>query len=160
MRHRRHRTAPAALLAAGLLLGCDITQEHVDQTSERLAEATVAVGSVPTQAAVDAGSTLQASHLAGSTWRLIEVSAWPDAVGVVTLGSNGRAVWHVDRSIYNLSAAGHWEVTAGVFSMGDQRSFSAGSLDRCGVAGIRVDANTGCLLGGSECGYVFQRVTP
>jgi hypothetical protein len=152
----RNRTVPAALLAAGLLLACDITQEHIDQASERLAEATVATGSPPTQAAIDTGTTLQQGHLAGSTWRLIAVSAWPDAEGVVTLGSNGRTVWHV-HTYSRHSELGHWKVTAaGVFTMGDSPSSWRG-----GHAGLRIDANTVCLeWAGSDCGYVLQRVTP
>ena len=146
----------AATLAVGILLACDITQEHIDQTSERLAQATVAIGSPPSTSALAASVTLQFEHLAGSTWRMIEVEKWPHAEAVVTLGSNRRAIWHVHTNPRH-SELGHWNVTdSGFFVMSDSAT-STGA----GHAGVRVDANTACLeWSGSLCGYVLQRVTP
>ena len=50
----RRITATAALLAIVALVACDITQEHIDEASERLAAATVATGSPPTAAEIAA----------------------------------------------------------------------------------------------------------
>ncbi|MDE0219059.1 MAG: hypothetical protein OXJ90_07300 [Spirochaetaceae bacterium] len=165
MRHRRPIPTPAQrplLLYGAVLVGalvmlaaCDITQDHIDQASEQIANATVANGSPPTAAQIAAGVALKTDHIAGSTWRLIAVSAWPDAEGVVTLGSNGRAVWHVHTD-HRYSELGHWKVTAGVFEMADSATSWRG-----GHAGIRIDANTVCLeSGGNRCSYLLQRVTP
>ena len=141
------------LLAAGLLLACDITQEHIDEASERLAEATVATGSPPTAAQVAAAEPLQRQHLAGSTWRLIEVSKWPHADWVVTLGSNGRLVWHVTPAYTQHWT--HWNVAGGSFS------FSGGDRGSSGpIQGRRVDVHTICLADGGPCEMVLQRVTP
>ncbi len=145
------RTAPAALLATGLLLACDITQEHIDQASERLANATVAVGTAPTAAQIT--GPLQASHLAGSSWRLIHVANWPHAEAVVTLGTNGRVVWHVGQSRYTDTT--HWRVQNGALVIGNPGNW------RGPAAGGFVDANNVCLeFQGDRCADALQRVTP
>lgn len=148
----RYRTAPAALLVAGLLLSCDITQEHIDQASERLANATVAVGTAPTAAQIT--GPLVASHLAGSSWRLLDVSDWPHAEAVVTLGTNGRVVWHVGHSRYTDTT--HWRVQNGAWVIG-----SPGNWRTPGPAGGFVDTNNVCLeFQGDRCAWALQRVTP
>ncbi len=145
------RTAPA-LLAACVLLACDITQSHIDQASERLAQATVAIGAAPTT--VQITGPLQESHLAGSSWRLVDVANWPHAEAVVTLGTNGRVVWHVAHSRY--ADTTHWRVQAGAFEVG-----IGGSDWRSGGTGGFVDANNVCLeYAGDRCAWVLQRVTP
>ena len=151
------------------LSACDITQGNIDEASERLAEATVAVGDPPTQAEIDAGVPLRTEHLAGSSWRIIDVDEWPHADIVVTLGSNGRTVWHIapDR----LLAAKHWRVRNGVLEVSDDGSFSDRG-DQTGIqqTGIQVDDNTVCLAGSRDdpngnshedpCRFLMQRVTP
>ena len=62
----------AGLVAALALVAGDITQEPIDQASERLAQATVASGSPPTAEQIAAAVPLVASHLAAPatwTWR-------------------------------------------------------------------------------------------
>ena len=146
------------------LSACDITQGNIDEASERLAEATVAVGDPPTQAEIDAGVPLRTEHLAGSSWRIIDVDEWPHADMVVTLGSNGRTVWHIAPD--GLLAVKHWRVRNGVFEFSADGSFS----DRGGQTGIQVDDNTVCLAGNRDdpngnshedpCRFLMQRVTP
>ena len=99
----------ALVLVALVVTACDITQEHIDDASERLANATVAVGHPPSQSQASAGENLRTAHVAGSSWRIVEVEAWPHAMAVVTLGSNGRAVWHVGESRF--LQWHHWRVT-------------------------------------------------
>lgn len=149
---------PAALLASCLLLACDITQEHIDEASERLAQATVATGSYPSAAG---GRTLQFGDLAGSSWRLVERSKWPNATSVITLGSNGRTVWH-HHTHYEAwdQWFSQWGVSGGVFMLDDDQPGNGGANPLAG-AGVRVNANNVCVARGSdECGYVLQRVTP
>ena len=146
------------------LSACDITQEHIDEASERLAEATVAVGDPPTQAEIDAGVPLRTEHLARSSWRIIDVDEWPHADMVVTLGSNGRTVWHVAPGW--LLTAKHWRVRNGVFAFSDDGTV----WDRSVATGIQVDDNTVCLAGNRDdpngnshkdpCRFLMQRVTP
>ena len=160
-RMRQRRQIPIVTAAAVLVMlgACEITQEHIDEASERLSQATVASGSYPS---ATGGRTLQSSDLAGSTWRIVERSSWPKAMSVVTLGSNGRTVWHH----HSHSEAwdqwfSEWRVSGGgVFTLDDIQTGSGGANPFSG-AGIRVNENNVCIAwGGDACGYVFQRVTP
>ena len=73
MRQRYTRAATVSLMIAALA-ACDITQEHIDEASERLAEATVAIGSPPTAEQIAAAVPLRFEHLAGSSWRFVKMS--------------------------------------------------------------------------------------
>ena len=144
------RVVLAAVVAVGLFVGCEITQEHIDAASEQLAEATQAIGQPPSAVAVAAAAPLRREHLAGSTWRIVEVADWPDAAVVVTLGSNGRTVWHVAPA--HLQSSMHWAVVGG-------GALVFGGLPA--MAGLSVDADNVCLRDGSAaCAYVVQRVAP
>ena len=144
-------------LVALIAVACDITQAHIDEASDRLAEATVASGSMPTVAQVAAGSTLQSTHLAGSSWRWINRGDWPNAYAVVTLGSNGRLVWHVESS-GDLDNTKFWRVsTAGIFAISADNQY----WREANGSGVTVDQNTVCLpLGDQSCALIMQRVTP
>ena len=152
-----HYRAGLALLAACVALAaCDITQQHIDEVSERLAQATVAVGDPPTQSQISAGENLRASHLAGSSWRIVEVGKWPHASAVVTLGTNGRTVWHVGESRF--LQWHHWRVTGGRLQFSEDASWRRTNGE--GVAGLRIDRDTVCFEFNGTCGGVLQRVTP
>ncbi|MDE0220015.1 MAG: hypothetical protein OXJ90_12155 [Spirochaetaceae bacterium] len=145
----------AAIVAAGTIVAaCEITQAHIDEASERLAQATVMVGSAPSQTAIAGGTALQSGHLSGSSWRIGEVSDWPTAVAVVTMGTNGRTVWHVAPS--HLHAHTHWSVSGGSLRFTGTHARSVAAMP-----GVRVDADNVCLEDrGNTCGLVMQRVTP
>ncbi|MDD9986765.1 MAG: hypothetical protein OXQ31_10875 [Spirochaetaceae bacterium] len=142
-----------------VLLGCDITQEHIDQASERLAEATVATGSPPSAGSV----TLRAEHIAGSTWRMIhmEASRWPHADAVVTIGSNGRLIWHaVSGALENFGKASHWSVDgSGALQLWYERGGRQSAWTNPS-RGTYVDQNHACLGWVGSCELVLQRVTP
>lgn len=145
----------ALVFAVVIVAACDITQSHLDQAADRLAGATVATGTAPTAEQIAAGITLEQSHLAGSSWRLIEVADWPHAMAVVTLGTNGRTIWHTGES--HLLKWHHWRVKSGAL----QFSASANYAAPASLAGRRIDPNTACLTDSDNpCGYVLQRVTP
>ena len=174
MRQRRPIPNLAAAAIVGLkvvlvLAGCEITQEHIDQASEKLAEATVADGSPPTATQIAAAVPLRREHLAGSSWRLIELqrmsgmpnsSGWPHAMAVISLGSNGKIVWHMMVHPELERDRGHWGVT----NTRDHQFYFAwaegvGNIKNS-YAGRTVDTNTVCLGGTSTCDGVLQRVTP
>ena len=154
MRQRLTRAATVSLiLMVGALAACDITQQHIDEASERLAEATVATGSPPTAEQIAEAGPLRFEDLAGSSWRFVEMSKWPDADWVVTLGSNGRVVWHVGPN--RLTDTTHWRVQGSRFTVGD------GANWRGEHQAVRVDADRACLeFQGTACWGVFQRVSP
>ena len=152
MPQRLTRAATVSVMIVALA-ACDITQEHIDEASERLAEATVATGSPPTVEQIAAAVPLRFEHLAGSSWRFVEMSKWPDADWVVTLGSNGRVVWHVGPN--RLTDTTHWRVQGSRFTVGD------GANWRGEHQALRVDADHACLeFQGAACWGVFQRVSP
>lgn len=108
------------------------------------------VGSPPSPS----GTALQADHLSGSSWRIGERSDWPSAVAVVTMGSNGRLVWHVAPA--HLHANTHWSVSGGPLRFSGTHARKSAPLP-----GIRVDVDNVCLEEkGNRCGLVMQRVTP
>ena len=86
-------------------------------------------------------------------------SGWPHAIAVVSLGSNGKIVWHMSVHADLEKDRGHWGVTSSnefYFAWGTSASTI---MNR--YAGRRVDANTVCLGGSSSsCGGVLQRITP
>lgn len=163
-RMRCRRPIPIAVAAAAALmvmLGCDITQEHIDQASEALANATRAIGSMPTATEVSAGSTLQSTHLAGSSWRWIYGEDWPNAHAVVTLGTNGRLIWHMYSDPKHPGSPMNdnlfWRVSGGRVGL----SVDGQVWQEFVSAGVRVDQNTVCIaFGGQRCHLVMQRVTP
>ena len=134
---------------------CDITQEHLDEAADQLANATVATGSFPTTAQISAASPLEAADLSGSNWRMVLQSDWPHARAVVSLGSNGRTVWHVATA--QESPYRHWRVRNGILELTDD-------TDNWHTRwpGRTIDNNNVCLsIGGDDrCYIVFQRVTP
>ena len=146
--------AATATLAAGLLLACDITQQHLDETADRLAEATVASGNFPTSAQINAATPLQAGILAGSNWRMVLRGDWPHARAVASLGTNGRIVWHVATD--QESPYKHWRVQNGALELTD-------SVDNWHTRwpGLVINDDNVCLsIGGEDrCYIVFQRVT-
>lgn len=159
MRHRH--PIPIATLVL-MVAACDITQEHIDEASDRLADATVAAGSPPTAAQIAAAVPLRREHLAGSAWRLIELqrmsgmpnsAGWPHAMAVISLGSNGKVVWHMSVHSDLERDRTHWGVSADhQFYLG----WGGGIITQ--FAGRTVNANTVCL--GDPCQGVLQRVTP
>lgn len=137
------------------IVACDITQEHIDTASERLAEATVASGSYPTTAQHAAGRALVQADLAGSSWRMVDRPGWPHAEAVMTLGSNGRVVWHVAEP--RLLNWHHWRVQSAALEFSERGSTWSGRA----AGGLRIDANTVCFTHNDDtCGFVLQRVTP
>lgn len=160
LRHRRPVpiAAAAALVGASLLLACDITQEHIDEASEVLAGATVASGTYPTDAQVSAGATLQATHVGGSSWRWLDRAGWPHAFAVVTFGTNGRAIWHMEANDEPWIGAPFWRVSSsGLFAMSHNRDY----WHEVQTPGVQVDQNHVCFHHIADpCALLMQRVTP
>ena len=84
---------------------------------------------------------------------MIERPRWPHAEAVVSLGTNGRTVWHVAPD-YLLDVL-HWRVSGGrlifaIDTLPDGRGL---------VPARRVDRHTVCL-DQQPCAWIMQRVTP
>ena len=132
---------------AVLLIGCDVTE-----TTERLAEETVAYGSPPSSADIAAGRPVRASDLAGANFRwmqedCVQCQPWPHATAIASFGSNGKVT-----IVVGPGGPGTWRVRDGYLTM----NFGSDLRYR----GVTVDENHICLIeeDSQVCHIVLQRI--